>query len=155
MVFPWLVFLKEKRKRLSDIEFLSIKEFDTKRVDVDGEDTNAADNTNEDVVTQTANSGKDMYLGGAKFNVRVNTGGGSPWIYVVDLVINGVIEETYINATPPTGEDFEYTFLTKGVKVAATQIIKIQHRNATASKSTTCTGKLVLWEETTGASPAV
>ena len=62
MVFPWIPFLFGAKKRLSDIEYLSIKEFDGKRVDVDNSMSLNDTSTETDLVTQTASSGKERVV---------------------------------------------------------------------------------------------
>ncbi len=160
-MFPWIPFLKASGKRLSDIEYLSIKEFDGKRVDVTttASLTLSATSTETDLVTQTANTGKDMYLGEASFEIW--DGGSASVVPTIRLYINGVVKETSIlqlNVASTNAYESRTirTFSTKGLKVATGQIIKITVQNdGTASKITHSNGKLVLWEEDTGASPQV
>ena len=120
-MFPWLVFLRKSGKKLSDIEFLSIKEFGGKLVEND----NTVDNATGDLATLTANSGKDMYLASAKVNCRAS--GTANAICTVALIVDTVTKETYeADLNHGTGPDSgnstsEYTF-TFGYKVVATKI---------------------------------
>ena len=152
MVGPWIHALWKRGRRLSDIEYLSIKEFDGKRVDVDDQQI-LATGTETDLATQTANAGKDMYLGVASINLEIN---GLATTYLIQLYADGTVVDAFRIQMPSTDADRHifYTFPTKGIKVAATQIIKIT-TDASASNSTNYTTKLVLWEEATGDSPAV
>lgn len=140
----------QRKGKLSDIEFLAIKEFGSKRVDVDDQST-VATTTETDLATQTANTGRDMYLGGASVSTINNAAG----TMTVEhrLYINGtaVQENTQLVAT---NAKMSTVFLTKGLKVAATQIIKITVKNS-ASNSSNCESELILWEEATGESPQV
>lgn len=152
---PWLVFLKESgKKRLSDIEYLSIKEFGGKRVDADAETAITNTSTETDIVTVTASSGKDMYLAGAKMKSTGTVVTTTNVTY--RLFANGVeLEKVTFTGEGPNSEQ-SFNFLTKGVKVAATQIIKLTGQNSDATATTvTYFGKLILFEETTGESPAV
>jgi len=144
---PWLVFLKESGKRLSDIEFLSIKEFDGKIVSNEGSRT-----TTGDLATLTASSGKDMYL--AKAKIVANVTDASNTDLDIELKVNGVIKETCkIDLINSGTTSFEYEFAITGLKVAATQIIKLEVITITAISEVS--GVLECFEETTGESPAV
>ena len=158
MVFPWIAFLKESKKRLSDIEFLAIKEFDGKRVDADAQTTVSNTTTETDVVTVTANTGKDMYLASA--TVHVNMSVSQTFDATYRLYANGTVVDAAYTKYLISSSDVQYyaiKFDTKGIKVAANQIIKItvQHSTATSTSVTVNAGKLVLWEEDTGNSPQV
>ena len=149
---PWLVFLKESGKRLSDIEYLSIKEFDSKLTTKE----NSLSATG-DLVTTTASSGKDMYIAKAKIIFR-GENSSVAGISSVELKVNGVIKETastflFISAGEATDTNMVYEFVTTGLKVAATQIIKLEV--ITIEANTTIDGVLTTFEETTGESPAV
>ena len=157
MVFPWVQFLG-KKKRLSDIEYLAIKEFDGKRVDVDSGATITNSSTETTVVTQTAGSApnKDMYLGGAKMSWQASAASGGANNITLRLFLNAVELEKKVYDNEAAGSDGEYVFLTKGVKVAFGEIIKLTAQNSNASNTTTIhNGKLILFQEDTGASPAV
>lgn len=154
MVFPWIQFLGKKGK-LSDIEYLSIKEFDSKLVQNDGTRT-----TTGDLATLTASGGKDMYLAKAKINA-VHTGdlNASRTVTVV-LKLNGVIVETdtmeFITGSSRShsSQGDSYEFISIGQKVVATQIIKLEV-TVIDTTSISVKGTLVCFEEDTGASPAV
>jgi hypothetical protein len=157
MVFPWIPYLQKRAGgKLSDIEFLSIKEFGSKRNDADNTVTITNSTTETTVVTQTATSGKDMYLGDAncQFNQLV---GRSTVEITLQLYVNGTVVETARFVTSDGGDDGVYQFKTKGVKVAATQIIKITatQGSAVSTRIVTYAGKLVLFEESTGETPQV
>ena len=152
-MFPWLPFLFGEGKKLSDIEYLAIKEFDSKLVKADGDITATGD-----IASLTASSGKDMYLAGAKcvvYSEGVNAG----VAFTIVLKVNTVVVETFrgfigldSNTTIGTG-DLQYKFNLKGVKVAAGEIIKIEATVLGASIGVA--GELMCIEETTGESPQV
>jgi len=157
MVFPWISFLQERKKRLSDIEYLAIKEFDGKLRTTEG-----TLSVTGDLATLTANSGKDMYLAKAKVNCRLeNTNAGSE-IAVIELKA-GVSGSEVVKATwacqlnAGTGgegtSETSYEFVVSGIKVAASQIIKLEV--ITLDTLIEANGELVVFEETTGESPAV
>jgi len=155
VVFPWIPFLFGAKKRLSDIEFLSIKDFDGKRVDADGAVTITNTTTETDVVTVTAGSGKDMYLAGAVCTMFVSDEAAAH-DDVARLVVNATPVEIIATADPGVPGKHEFNFITKGVKVAATQIIKLTFANGTGSSyETQVKGKLLLFEEATGDSPQI
>jgi len=145
---PWLVFLKESGKRLSDIEFLAIKEFDSKLVD--NEAVQAATGTG---ATLTASSGKDLYLAGAQITIFRDTS--SSWTVTAELQANGVVLETiqsqgFVSADTLTSNTISFKAI--GNKVAATQVLKIE---ITVSTNATTESFIQGFEETTGESPAV
>jgi len=147
----WTVWktLIQRKGKLSDIEYLSIKEFGNKTRTNTGSRT-----TTGTLATLTATGGKDMYLGVAKISaIGVQFPAAS---VTVDLVVNGVIKETGIIWSASTsgiglGGQNEYEFVWKG-KVAATQIIKLE---ATISGTYTVKGTILVFEEDTGTTPAV
>jgi len=151
-MFPWLVFLKESGRRLSDIEYLAIKEFDGKLVENEGFKSAAGD-----LATLTASSGKDMYLASAKMTIFFNATNKSAVADEIVLKINGVIKETVKTSlafTSPVGQStFSYEFKNIGQKVAATQIIKLEV--ITLDADTDVEGYIQCIEETTGESPAI
>jgi len=153
-MFPWLTFLKRSGRRLSDIEFLAIKEFGGKLRQNDG---TLAATTTGDLATLTASSGKDMYLAKAKFNARNNSATLQATSTMV-LKINGVIFESmkilFKGGTDGNSTDLthDYEFEHMGFKVLATQIIKIE---ATQNSGMLLEGMIECFEETTGESPAV
>jgi len=149
MVFPWIPFLFGRRKRLSDIEFLSIKDFDGKIVKNKGQVT--ADGT---LATLTASSGKDMYLGTAKVSYTGDTSVGTERA-VVELQINAVIVEVvrFISQGAADGISQSYEFKNIGHKVAATQVIRLQVTGVIGTVS--LEGYVECFEETTGESPQI
>ena len=154
MVFPWISFLKERKKRLSDIEFLSIKEFDGKIRSDEG-----FLSATGDLATLTATSGKDMYLARAKVIFFINSESASVAAGdEVVLKLNGVIKETSRSTTAGTGGGggngtVIYEFKNIGQKVLATQIIKLEV--ITLDTQSDVEGFIECFEETTGESPAV
>ena len=134
MVFPWIPFLQKRGgKKLSDIEFLAIKDYgtdgtDSKRVDADGAVTIVNSTAANDVVSVTANTGKDMYLGGASWSAR-QTAGSSAMALLGNLVVDGTTVET-VTMTHFGNTEAEIKFTTKGIKVAAGEIIKITGVNS-------------------------
>jgi len=149
---PWLVFLKETGKRLSDIEYLAIKEFDGKLVEDEGFVTSAGD-----LATLTASAGKDLYLSSAKVVFFIDTVNNFSVADEVVLKINGTIKET-AKASLALGNiegtsTFEYEFKNIGQKVAATQIIKLEV--ITLDGDVSVEGYIQGFEENTGESPAV
>ena len=158
-MFPWIPFLKQKAGgKLSDIEFLAVKEFGSKRVDVDTETSVDNTVTETTIVTATAASGKDMYLGTASIAASVTTTAANLAIKW-KLYINGTVEEI-INSNFPVSQVLGsaiFEFKSKGLKVAATEIIKITatHSISTSTSQSINAGKLVLFEEATGETPQV
>jgi len=154
MVFPWIPFLISGKKRLSDIEFLAIKDFDGKLRQDDGVVT-----TSGDVATLTATAGKDMYLAKAAITTSFTVGSAGTKTLNVELKLNGVTVETYTREYGSTGAQQgdsadNYEFINIGQKVAATQIIKLEVTGNTGSLFNT-TGTIVCFEETTGESPQI
>lgn len=157
---PWSFFVPAlfgKKRKLSDIEYLSTKEFDNKRVDVDNTLTLNNTSTETDLVTQTANAGKDMYLAGASIGGQAVTLSNPIGGVTYRLLANAVEIDRFRVEEPQLNEEWDYKFITKGVKVAAGQIIKITAKNDTAgiNRITTHNGKELLFEEATGATPQV
>ena len=152
-MFPVIQYLRIKKKKLSDIEFLAIKEFDGKLKKNEG-----FLSTTGDLATLTASSGKDMYLARAKINWVSNTGVASFQAVEAVLKVNGVVVETtkhlYIgNSVDAMNTTVNYEFKNIGHKVAATQIIKIEIITLPATMD--AEGFIECFEEATGASPAV
>jgi len=154
MVFPWVSFLQERKKRLSDIEYLAIKEFDGKLVTNTGQQ---ADGGTGNAATLTASSGKDLYLAKAQVTVRVDA---DTLLIVgeITLVANAVIKDRWeFSFAGDVGNPGQLTqthdFAVKGIKVAATQTIVIDVVSSNVDFD--ITGTLVGIEETTGESPAV
>lgn len=146
-----------KGRKLSDLEFLSIKEFNDKRVDVDGEVADLG-TSETDVATQTANTGKDMYLGKAVITLQQSSTTVTNLVKV-RLFANAVeIEkrtvEVQSNSGSKNSEGF-YEFISKGVKVETGQIIKITAEPTSATGTLVANATLTLWEEDTGVSPQI
>lgn len=153
---PLILFKGGTEAEMGDIQYLAIKEFDSKRVDVDNSVGVTNSVTETDVVTQTANTGKDMYLGKASISSGlISTASDMDATY--KLYLNGaVVEEKIHKAEQNINSSDELEFVTVD-KVAAGQIIKITVTNSISTSTSTSIskGKLVLWEEDTGATPAV
>lgn len=138
---PWLVTLWKSGRRLSDIEYLSIKEFDGKLVKNMGAKLTAVGT----LATLTASSGKDMYLARAKIAFRLTSGN-----IEVELRINGTAVETMVSDI--AASNHEYEFHSTGYKVAATEKIELEWITETGIAQ--LEGFIECFEETTGASPA-
>ena len=96
MVFPWALFLKESgRRKLSDIEYLSIKDFGGKRVDVYTETSVVNTATETDICTQTANTDKDMYLAKAQADGTASASTATDQC-TIRLYVNGTKVEEHI-----------------------------------------------------------
>ena len=155
MVFPpihWFMGIKGKSGRLSDIEFLSKKEFDGKL-----RTTEAFSTATGDLVTLTANSGKDMYLARAKVTLYLSSGGTSS-SDKIELSANGTVIETITtslrnDSTNGAATYHTYEFKNIGLKVAATQIIKVEI--IALDSETEVEGFLSCFEETTGEDPTI
>ncbi len=153
MVGPWIHALWERGKRLSDIEYLAIKEFGGKLR------KNPANRTSiGDLGTLTANTGKDMYLAKAYVS-GWQSGNGFKKDATIVLKINGTIVETcYFSASGTTtgsgagGTHSQWYNFTVGYKVAATQIIKME---VTVIDGYQISGTVECFEENTGESPAI
>jgi len=143
---PSILFKVGKGRKLSDIEFLAIKEFDGKLKKNEGVKT-----TTGDLATLTATSGKDMYIARAKITVYNDGGGTGASQNVVVLKINGIIIETSGTRVNLTSESYE--FKNMGHKVAATQIIKLEVITINAAIS--IEGFIECFEETTGETPQI
>jgi len=130
---------------------LSVKEFGGKIKKNEGTRT-----TTGDLATLTATSGKDMYLARAKINATaVGAGGGT---VTIELKVNGSVVETYDadlhhGAANDSGNSTNnYSFNIIGVKVAATEIIKLE---VTAVTDVSVNGVIECFEETTGGDPSI
>lgn len=135
----------QRGKRLSDIEFLAIKEFQGKLREDDGTVTATGD-----IASLTANSGKDLYITSAKCSHRNATNAG--YVTVV-LKKNGTeIERCQLGAAgQPDTESYEFKNI--GFKVAATQIVKIEL--VTEVGTAVVSGYIQGFEEDTGEDPRV
>ena len=152
MVFPpthWFQGLGGRRARLSDIEFLAKKEFDGKLRQNDG---TRASSVTGDLATLTANTGKDMYLAKAKISAIMENSTSAD--LDVELKVNGVIKATWSARLDVTDAPItNYEFAVTGLKVAATQIIKIEV--ITINTGMEVNGELVCFEEDTGVDPTI
>lgn len=154
---PVITFLKERKKRVSNIEYLAVKEKEGKLREDEGFLSAAGD-----LAKLTANTGKDMYLASAKcvfFVNNVSTNHGSAGDKVV-LKINGVIKETarfsFLHSGTGTTSGGTtlygyYEFKNIGQKVAAGQIIKIEV--ITLDVDVDVEGYVQCFEEDTGTDP--
>lgn len=143
-----------KKKKLSDLEFISIKEFEGKVRTAYG--TLSATG---DLVSLTANTGKDMYLASAKINVFFIGANSGNQVANVELKLNGVTMESSHqrggrsnSGVDGTGHR-DYLFNLKGIKVLAGQIIKLEV--ITLGTITDVNGQLTCFEEDTGSTPAI
>jgi len=153
---PLILFKTLKGGKLSDIEFLSIKEFEGKVRKIEGFLSAIGD-----LATLTANTGKDMYIARAKVIFYANSS--SPGAMIADkaeLKINGVTVETATStmideaAADTAGVlTLIYEFKNIGHKVAATQIIKLEV--ITLAAETDVEGFIECFEEDTGTSPQI
>ena len=156
-MIPWISFLTilpsaggaEQHLLMSDILFLAVKEHAGKIRENEGTRT-----TTGDLATLTATSGKDMYLAKAKINVEAT--GLSNGTISVELKVKGVIKDTYdadLNhgTNPDSGNSADnYEFNMTALKVAATQIIKLE---VISISEVAVNGSILCFEETTGESP--
>lgn len=136
--------LFNKVGKLSDIEYLMIKEFGGKLKHDEGSAT--ATGT---LCSVTAGSGKDLYVARAKVSASFTSSFPSA---TVELQANGVtIETVTLKFDNDQSAYEEYEFKNVGHKVDATQVLRLQ---ITALTSTlTVEGFIECVEETDGASP--
>jgi len=142
-------------RKLSDIEFLAIKEFGGKLKKNEG--FLSATGT---LATLTAAGGKDMYIARAKVTLYLNATRKSSVADKVELQINGTNVETAVWTVQgsSTSQDsgvnaIIYEFKNIGHKVLATQIIKLEV--ITLSAEVDVEGFIECFEETTGVSPQI
>jgi len=156
--FPMMqikAFIQRKGK-LSDIEFLAIKEFDTKLVkNTDVQDDGGTGNC----ATLTASSGKDLYLAKAKVTVRMDAES-LLILGEITLVADGVIVDRWyfsgVSLQAGVGSSsgiIQHEFIIAGIKVAATKTIVIDV--VTSDADFDIQGTLLGFEETTGDSPQI
>ena len=155
MVFPWISFLQERKKRLSDIEYLAIKEFGGKLVTNTGQQ---ADGGTGNTATLTASGGKDLYLAKAQVTVRLDALSNIIVGEVTLVAPTGTIldRREFSFGSTSTGQGVlvqTHDFAVKGVKVAATQTIVIDVVSSDVDFD--ITGTLVGFEEDTGGDPTV
>ena len=140
----------QRKGKLSDIEFLAIKEFDSKLRTNEG----GLDGATGDVATLTANTGKDMYL--AKAKISSGYDGTGTLGLVAELSLNGTVVET-VYSNGAVGNigimDQNYEFVNIGQKVAAGEIIKIAVTGI--GTGIHVEGTVVCFEEDTGADPRI
>ena len=152
MVGPWIHALWKRGRRLSDIEYLSIKEFGGKLRQANGTLSGLGD-----LATLTATAGKDMYV--ARARISMNTNLNQRGTFTVQLKANGVVVgQAGIQSVITSGigsYGSMYEFAASGIKVAATQIIKLEVTTAQIAGGPKVFGELVVFEEDTGASPAI
>lgn len=161
MIFPVitsfaLTIQEAVKKKLSDIEYLAIKEKDGKLRTNTGQQ---ADGGTGNAAILTAGSGKDLYLAKAQVTVRLDTTS----ILIlgeVTLVANSVIKDRWefsmddSVATSAGGIlTLTHDFAVQGIKVATTETIVINV--VTSDAVFDIAGTLVGFEEDTGESPAV
>jgi len=154
LVGPWIHALWKRGKKISDIEYLSIKEFDGKARSNEGSATAVGD-----IVSLTATALKDMYLARAKVIVSTSSTSITTHSATIELKANGVIKETAKvvvrvvgSTTGGSTSSVVYEFGWIG-KVAAAQIIKLEFTVEVGSVNVD--GFLEVFEEDTGASPAI
>ncbi len=153
MVGPWLHSLWQRGRRLSDIEYMSIKEFDSKRVSNQVRLTTAGTGA-----TLTAGAGKDLYLAGASVTLHIEGLANANDESVLELTANSVVIETITlssegNSSTNAATGYQVNFMAKGIKVAATQVLKIE--GATIDANHAVETFIYGFEESTGASPAI
>jgi len=127
-MFP-IVFYQEilkRGKKLSDIEFLAIKEFNGKLRSDEGFLSAIGD-----LATLTANTGKDMYLARAKVTFFMNNFTGASVTEKCELKLNGTTIETarasITQSTIDSGTStIIYEFKNIGHKVLSGEIIKLE-----------------------------
>lgn len=159
-MIPWILFRTilpsqggaEQHLLMSDILFLSVKEHAGKLRENEG-----GRSTTGDLATLTANTGKDMYLAKAKFTASNTSTTLQSNTVIVELKVNGIVHETanielVTTASSEGPITRDYQFVTSGVKVAASQIIKLEVITID-SANITVEGVITCFEEATGESP--
>ena len=152
-LFSWIFFpsiIPGGAATLSDIMFLAKKEFDGKLKTDEG-----TISATGDIASITASSGKDLYLAKAKVSIRLESGGTAGGA-IVELKVNGVIKATWagellISSGEAAHHNSVYEFVVSGLKVTATQIIKIEA--VTVDADIEVNGELICFEEDTGVNP--
>jgi hypothetical protein len=144
----------EQHVLMSDILFLSVKEFAGKLVKNEG----AATGTGT-LATLTASSGKDMYLARAQVVFAMDTlVSSTSLLNKIELQVNGTVVETALHSHLQSSGGgatvaFAYDFRNIGHSVAATQVIKLEV--ITLDADVTVEGFVECYEEPTGVSPFV
>ena len=155
-MFPWIPFLSPRGgRKLSDIEYLAIKEFGSKLV----ENTDVQNDGGTGMcATLTAASGKDLYLASAKVSIRFDT---ASTIIVGEITLlqnSTVVDRFYFSGSADGGQggttgELQHEFTWKGGKVAATEKFEIDVVASNADFD--IQGTLVGIQEATGESPAI
>jgi len=153
MVGPWLQSLWKAGKRLSDIEYLAIKEFDSKLVHNEGALTSTGT-----LCTLEASSGKDLYLASATVYVKIDQVQTQASVGTIELQADGtVIETASIGTESGTGGAFgigyQIHFAGKGIKVVAGKALRLEC--TVLGTDISLEGTIYAFEETTGDSPAI
>lgn len=144
-------------KTLGDIEFMSIKEFQSKVRQDDGTQIATGD-----IASITANTGKDMYLAKAKVTAHNANVSNAVQNLTVELSLNGVVVERWQPArvffgggTGSSWQERDYEFVTAvGRKVLAGEIIKLEVTFNTGS-TFIVDGAIEVYEEDTGKNPQI
>ncbi len=153
---PVITFLQPRRKKVSDIEFLAVKESQGKL----RTNTNTRTTTGDGAtLTAGASPDKDMYLARAVVTINTpnSTFNGS---CTAELFVNGVVVDQthYVVAGQISGgsggivTSFVYEFI-RGLKVTTGQIIKIVITEDVVSIQAEST--LVVFEEDPGVDPRI
>ncbi len=140
---------------MSDLQFISIKEFEGKLRQNDSVRTSAGD-----LATLTAAAGKDMYLASAKvtFQRTGNTTGGFV-SGIITLDVNTDIKDSCEFSISGDGADDSVSLaygtydFPIGFKVTTGQIIKLEV--TVLGSNLSVTGEIQCWEEDTGESPQI
>ena len=136
---------------MDDIEYLSIKDFNSKLRSNDSVRT-----TTGVLATLTANTGKDMYLASAIISCGSTSAGTPSGLYTVQLRVNSVVVETgyvYITGVSDNGWN-KYEFAFKG-KVTTGQVIDLNVSRAVSVTTTEVSGSIQCFEEDTGTTPQI
>ncbi len=165
---PWVFYFRSGKKRLSDIEFLAINEFDNKLI----HDLSAEFTTTGVKFTRTPASGKTFYLAKAKLilkdGVTLRTSLGSNHVQCrAEIKYNGTVIDTIMFDSQASliagGRDQETTTLGGDHQAVTNAIgksmdgnaIKLVEINVAAIAGGTFRVLMMGWEEDTGTSPAV
>lgn len=133
---------------MSDIEYLSVKEFEGKLRTDEG----TQNGVTGDLGTLTASVGKDMYLAKAKVSWEINDA--ATRVGTVELKINGVAVEKYtFRGESPEFTADSYEFVNIGQKVETGDIIKLEVTQS--GTNVDVEGTIVCFEEDTGTSPQI
>lgn len=140
---------------MSDIEFLTIKEFDGKLKSDEG-----FGNAVGELAAITAGGGKDLYLATAKCSVRLASNVNIAVICRIELRVNGTpIETAHFTMEGVSGLGHvvltqSYEFVNIGHKVVSGNTISV-HIAEVTSNLMQFEGEVSGFEENTGASPAI